>query len=391
MKIKNVLGITSIVSVMALGVAFAVSPRGAATVKAYSPEDGYTASADHFVASIHRNNAVRNAYNGDDNEGDSARMSNVVISDMDHTSTISWKVSIAKYAYDSFRNLKMGNKGDSIENHSDSEFAAIYEATGVDSGHYVSAMYSTTKITNIQDIFASWGAQAGQLHESAFGDIYFLAKKADSWMLIKKYNAGYGSDDRGTASTWNHVVAYLNNDKIFDAGILGEDAQLAIAYDSGTDATKNSYICMHTVMINRVASAKATMHYWDKMGNDLELCTYIADSKANNSVKIRMFAKYITQIQVDGGEYEGVTIDGLNVAANFAYSRAKEPTYYAQLSYLSQLAGDPISKYPSQSIRFFNGIASFESGDTLAIIISVSAVSLATLGLVLFKKHKKQK
>ena len=392
MKKKNIITLTSLLGMaLSVGGGLLLCNKKAEPVKAYSDADGYTATADHFVASFHRNNALRNAYNGDDNEGDSTRAENVTISDLDHTSSVSWKVSVGKYSYDSFRNLKMGNKGKTIENHSDSEFAAIYTATGVSTGHYVSAMYSTSAISNLQDIFASWGPQAGQLHESAFGNIYFLAKKSSSWVLIKSWNAGYGSDDRGSdMKVWNPIVALIDNEKLDTAGFLGEDAQIAIAFDSGTSGSSNSYICLHTLMVNRVASAKATMHYWDKGGNDLELCTYITDTKANNSVKIAMFAKYITQIQIDGGTYSGVTIDGLDVTANFAYGAAKESTYYNQLAYLCSTAGLTISKTPSSSSgRFFGGFGYTKDGAALMVVAIVSVVSISTILLLVVNKKKK--
>ena len=362
--------------------------RSFAQAKAYSDADSYTKTADHFVASMHRNNALRDAYNGDDNQGDSTRASNVTISDMDHTSSIAWKVSVAKYSYDSFRNLKMGNKGVTIEGSAETEFAAIYDATGVGAGHYVSAMYSTTAISNIQDLFVTWGAQGGQLHESAFGDIFFLYKLADGdWTLIKSYNAGYGTGDRGTSSTWNHVVGNISNSRLNTAGVLGKNAQLAIAYDSGTDSTKNSFVCLHTLMVNRVASAKATMHYWDKGGADLELCTYITDTKANNSVKIAMFAYEITQLQVDGGVYEGVTLEGLDAAANFEYHNAKETNYYNQLAYLCGQAGVDLPKTPSSS----NTIMVANKNNIWMFVVIGAAIIAITSGaalLVLKKKHQ---
>ena len=369
------------------GFAMASVKTNVKAANAYSDTDGYTATSDHFVASFNRNNALRNAYNGDDNEGDSTRLENITISDMDHTSNISWKVSIGKYSYDTFRNLKMGNKGKTIEGHSDSEFAAIYTATGVATGHYMSAMYTTSAISNIQDFFVSWGAQGGQLHESAFGDIYFLCKLNDGWHLIKSWNAGYGDNDRGTASTWNHVQAKMKNDVLANANVLGENAQLAIAYDSGTDGTKNSFVCLHTIMVNRVASAKATLHYWDKMGNDLEVCTYLNDQKANNTVKVALFANRIEQIHVDGGDYNSVAIDGLNVSANFAYSRAKENTYYAQLAYLCGVAGISLAITPSSS----NVLASIATNNsTIIVLASTIALSIVCGGLLLSiykKKH----
>lgn len=389
MNKKSALGIGTLMSVLACSVAFAFGNNKVEAARAYSPDDSYSATGDHFVASFHRNNALRNAYNGDDNEGDSSRLENVTISDLDHTSNISWKVSIAKYSYDSFRNLKMGNKGTTIENSSDPEFAAIYNATGVGTGHYVSAMYSTTKISNIQDLFVSWGYQAGQLHESAFGDIYLLGKVSDTWTLIKSYNAGYGSNDRGAdMKSWDSIIANINHEKMFNAGVLGEDAQIAIAYDSGSDASKNSYICLHTLMVNRVASAKATMHYWDKGGNDLELCTYISDTKANNTVRIYMFGKYINQIQVDGGEYNNKTIDGLNAAANFAYGKARESNYYYQLAYLCSAAGFEISLTPTSSARFSNGLAKTADG-TILVVASLTVVTLVSAVTLVLNRKKK--
>ena len=360
------------------GAAAAFSHNSVSEAKAYSPDDTYTATSDHFVASMNRNNALRDAYSGDDNYGDSTRKENITIADMDHTSSISWKVSIAKYSYDSFRNLKMGNKGKTIEGHADQEFADIYTATGVATGHYMSAMYSTTAITNLQDMFVTWGAQGGQLHESAFGDIYFLAKDGTGWHLIKSYNAGYGSDDRGTTSTWNHVVAKIGSDKMSAANVLGENVQIAIAYDSGTSASSNSFVCLHTIMVNRVASAKATMHYWDKGGNDLELCTYITDTKANNSVRIAMFAYQITQEQVDA----------LDVAANFEYHNAKESTYYRQLAYLCDQAGVDLSLTPTAS----NYIVAFINKDNnVCIFALIASLVIGVAGVGVFFSIRKRK
>ena len=386
MNKKNLIGIGTLTLGLVFSACFALASRKEpVSTNAYSDSDTYTASNDHFVASTNRNNALRDAYSGDDNNGDSSRKENVTIADMDHTSTISWKVSLAKYSYDSFRNLKMGNKGKTIENSADSDFAAIYTATGVGTGHYVSAMYTTSAVSNIQDMMFTWGAQGGQLHESAFGDIFFLYKVSDTWTLIKKYNAGYGTENRGTASTWNHVVANPSIDTLNTAGVLGKTAQIAIAYDSGTDASKNSFVCMHTFMINRVASAKATMHYWDKSGNDLELCTYITDSKANNSVKIRMFAYNLSQLQINGGTQHEVTFEGLNTAANFEYHNAKESNYYDQLAYLAETAGVSVPVSPS-SLRITN----ITRKDNMAIIIAALTLCsiVPVLSLLFVKKRK---
>ncbi len=379
MKNRFLLIPAMLLGVTALGGAAIAGANGgfARQAKAYSPDDTYAASDDHFVASMHRNSALRDAYDGDDNVGDSTRAENVTISDLDHTSSIAWKVSIAKYAYDSFRNLKMGNKGKTIENHSNQEFADIYTATGVATGHYVSAMYTTAPVSNLQDMFVTWGAQGGQLHESAFGDIYFLAKINGTWTKFKNYNAGYGSDDRGTASTWNHVIADMGPDKFEAVNLLGGSAQLAIAYDSGTSSSSNSFICIHTIDINRVASAKATMHYWDKGGNDLELCTYITDTKANNSVKIAMFAYYITQAQVDA----------LDVAANWEYHNAKEATYYDELAYLCGQAGIVLGKTPSSANRF----AKVLNNNSTMLYIVIASTVVALGGLATFLTLKKRK
>ena len=369
--------------------AFAMMMPKVNETKAYSPEDEYAKTDDHFVACFNRNKALRDAYNGDDNVGDSTRAENVVISGMDSTSSIAWKVSIGKYSYDSFRNLKMGNKGKTIEGSSDQEFVDIYNATGVGTGHYISALYSTSAISNFQDMFVSWDAQAGQLHESAFGDIYLLCKVSGSWQLIKSYNAGYGSDDRGTSGTWNRVVAAIRNDKIDAVGALGQDVQVAVAFDSGTDGTKNSYICLQTLMVNTVRSAKATFHHWDKEGNDLEVCNYINDPKAMNTVKIYMFSQYLKQIQIDGGVVSGVTIDGLDVATNFAYSRAKEATYYNQLAYFCEVAGTPMSLTPS-SANAFSLFTNNGNSNTL-IIIAVSALVTACALPIAIKIVNKKK
>lgn len=377
MKNKILLIPAVLLGITALGGAFVSTNNSFTEVNAYSPDDAYAASDDHFVMSSHRNNALRNAYNGDDDKGDSSRIENVTISDMDHTSNISWKVSIAKYSYDSFRNLKMGNKGKTIENHIDQEFADIYTATGVATGHYVSAMYTTTAVTNLQDMFVSWGAQGGQLHESAFGDIYFLAKINGVWTKFKNYNAGYGSDNRGTASTWNHVVANMGPDKFQAVNILGGSAQLAIAYDSGTSASSNSFVCLHTIDINRVASAKATMHYWDKGGNDLELCTYITDTKANNSVKIAMFAYQISQTQVDD----------LDVAANWQYNNAKEATYYDELAYLCGQAGVTLDKTPSAANRFARVINN--NSAILYVVVTSSIIAISGAAIFIYLKKRK--
>ena len=380
----------------AFGGGLALSQNKMSEAKAYSDADSYTATADHFVASFHRNNALRDAYNGDDiNNLDSTRADNVVISDMDHTSSISWKVSVGKYSYDTFRNLKMGNSTKTIENHSDQEFADIYSALNIASGHFVSAMYSTTAISNIQDLALTWAAVKGDLHSENQGNIYFLYKKSGgSWTAMyyklktdrTYYDGIYGTDDPGSdGSAWNYRRANITTEYVNHSGLLGETAQIAVAYDAGTTSSKN-FICLNTLMVNRVASAKATMHYWDKGGNDLELCTYITDKMANNSVKIAMFAKSIEQIQVDGGTYSGVTIDGLDVAANFTYHNAKESTYYNELAYLCQQAGVALNKAPTSS----NFMRAAIKNNT-ALIVSVSVAAAAVLGTSLFFGLRKRK
>lgn len=380
-------------STLALGMAAVVAagalPVNASKASAYGPDDTYVTTADHFVASIHKNKAVRDAYNGDDNNLDSSRLENVTISNMDPTSSISWKVSVAKYSYDpnDFRSIMMGNGSSTIEGHADANFAEIYSALnlGDDVHHYVSAMYSTTTISNIRDFAFTWGGVKGDLHSENQGNVYFLYKLAEgNWTPIyyKKnnsrtyYDGLYATDDPATAKTWNHHRANIKNEYVAFSGLDGATAQLAIAYDAGTSSSSN-YICLQTIIVNRVSSAKATMHYWDKLGADVELCEWITTSNGSNHVKLAMFAKSIEQSQVDE----------LNVAANFEYNNAKEATYYAQLAYLCGQAGISLNLTPTPASA---PQAFFESNKSYLFSIAAASITVGILGIALlaFKKKK---
>lgn len=380
------------------GTAIAMRGSAAKQASAYGAGD-YTPSNDHFVACFNGNNALRDAYNGDDENRDSTRADNVTISGMDPTSSISWKVSCAKYSYDTFRNLKLGNKTKTIENSADEEFAAIYSALGIESGHYVNALYSTTRIYNIQDFSLTWGSSDGNLSESK-GYLYFLYKvDGGSWTPIQYktnnsriyYSAIYGTDDPlGDNVTWNSHRANIKLEYMNYSNILGKTAQIAIAYDAGTKNTGSNinFICLHSLVVNRVSSAKATLHYWDKTGDEVGVCYNISNSAANTTVQLAIFTKSIEQLQVDGGTYGGKTIDGLNETANFEYNKAKETTYYNQLAYLCGLAGISIGKTPSVSsqVLFFDG----KNNDNL-VIASVVIASAATIITTLFFLLKKKR
>ena len=359
--------------------------------RAYNDEDGYVATDDHFSFVSHNNNALKKAYNGNDN--DSTRASNVTITNMDKTSTISWKVSIAKYSYDSIKNLKLGNSTSTIKNHADSEFAEIFSEIGVSDSHYVSALYSTTRISNVTDISLTWGAFKGNLHSDdvATGDLYFLYKLEDgSWTKIGRESKGvtkyylngyYGTDDTNakTSSVWNQHIGYFSESTIsvLNSSLYGHNAQIAIAYDAGTDSSKN-FVCIQSLMINRINSIKSQLHYWDKSGSDSELCSGISNPTVKNNHILGMFAYNLTSDHVSA----------LNVAANFEFHNAKEPTYYSELYYLCTQAGyTGLPVIPQSS---FNGFfaESGNNGGSAIIVLSITLCGVVALVILLNKKKK---
>ena len=377
---SKILFLSTLTLGLAAVVAGGMAPRQASRASAYNDEDGYVATNDHVVFSTHRNNALRNAYNGDDNEGDSTRANNVTIEGLDPTSTVAWKVSTAKYAYDKFRNLKLGNKQSTIKNSEDENFADIFTTIGVGDDHFVSALYSTTRISNITDISLTWGAVSGNIHEGVAGDFYLLYKlEGGSWTKIGRESKGtvkyyldgfYGTDDanRTTNNIWNQRIGYYSEAVIeSNPDLYGHDAQIAIAYDAGTNSSANNFVCMHTLMINRVNSIKAQMHYWDKLGADVELCTYITDAYSNNNHKLGMFAYRLTSDHVSA----------LDVAANFEYHNAKEPTYYSELYYLCSEAG--YTGLPAVPQAFFKGLFADNNSITSTVML-VSSLTVITIG-----------
>ena len=380
-------------SVIALGVSAAIVGGFALNTNnemieasAYSYDDGYAATDDHFIASFHGNKKLKTAYN--DTGSDSTRLENITISGMDNTSSIDWKVSIAKYSHDTFQNLKMGNKGATIENHFDSEFADIYSSLGVGSGHYASAMYTTTAISNIQDIAVSWGASGGNVHSgNQSGNIYLLYKESGgSWTKIYVSSSSEtffkdtkeGTDDVGTSGTWNHYRSNYKRDYISRSNLTGKTAQIAIAYDGAKDASTNSFVCLHTLIINRVASIKAMMNHWDKSGDESELCTSLlnsADRKTSGYVRMAMFAKSLEQSQANE----------LNVATDFHYGNAKENTYYNQLAYFCGVAGLSLHVSPSSS-NYINRYIHNNSGLMVCVILMITGMVGAGAYITIKKK-----
>ena len=395
MKKTKMFGGVAFLTVLALGVgAFLASPR-VSVAKAYSDVDGYTPTNDHFVAAMHRNNALRDAYDGDDEyAGDSTRKENVTIEGLSATSSITWKVSCAKYSYDTIRNLKLGNKAKTIENHSDPEFEALFTAIGVSSGHRASAFYTTNQFSSITDISMTWGSINGNLHSDGGGDIYFLYKLSDGdWTPILRESKGatvssmtafYGTDDtnRKTNGIWNQRIGYFSEATIQNKNpdLVGKSAQLAVVYDAGTSDSASNHICINTLMVNRVASVKAQLHYWDKSGLDSALCEYIADPLANNNHRLGMFAYSLTNDHVTA----------LNVAANFEYERAKEATYYAQLYYLGTLAGyDTLPDIPVASLATkADNSSATNSNIYLAVALVTGTTLVAVTTLLVIKKRK---
>lgn len=378
-------------SVIALGVSAAIvggfvlnMNNTMAETKAFAPSDSYTATNNHFVASFHGNKKLMAAYN--DNGSDSTRAENVTIASMDSTSSISWKVSIAKYSHDSFANLKMGNAGKTIEGHSDTEFANIYNALNLGTGHYVSAMYTTTAISNIQDIAITWGAFSGDIHSgNESGNLYLLYKKSgESWTPIYAslsssriyHDTREGTDDVGTNGTWNTRRSNVTSAYIDRSNLLGETAQIAVAYDGSTSSSFTNFVCINTLIINRVESIKAMLHHWDKSGAESELCTSFSDQKSGGYVRIAMFSKSIEQSQVNE----------LNMAANFSYGNAKESTYYNQLAYLCGVANVNL-KYSPSSSNFISKYVRNNSGLMAFVIIMITGM-VATGTYVAIKKKK---
>ena len=335
MNKKCIFGIGALMSVLACSVAFAVAPNKVVEARAYSKSDGYTATNDHYIASFHDNSALTS--HTSESEFTFAG---------DNTSTINWKVSYGKYSTGvTFYSLKMGKKAITIKNSADQTFKDLYDTLAADAGfgettHYVSALYSTTAISNVQGVSVSWG------NNSTSGKLYIYYKTTEEnsvWTKIyRNYNDGKyhysvlddaydGSNETGT---WNYGKASPKTEIMYNSGVLGKNAQIAILFDRGTDSTKDAHVYLNTLMVNRVESIISVMNYMDSDDCGSTACEALVVDKNKYRVMLDMSRSTMEQIHVDGGVYQGVTISGLNIASDFN-GRAKEPTYYGQFVYVA--------------------------------------------------------
>ncbi len=382
MKLK-ILFLSALAFGMAAVVATGNLPNNYKSAGAYSAQDEYTSTSDHFLMTTDGNSALKSAYNG--GSSDSTRADDVTISSLGSTSSISWKISVAKYSYDTYKNLKMGNSSKTIKNHaSDSDFAAIYTAiSSVEDfaeTHYVSAMYSTTTISAVKDIFLAWNAISGNLVESTAGNFYFLYKlSGGTWTVIHRnestyaYDGIYGTDDDHIASNvWNRHIAFVSEEMIAanDPTLHGQNAQIAVAYDAGTSSSKN-FVCIDALTVNKVESAKATMHYWSKRWS--ETCSM--KKTDNNYIKLYMLAYRFSQTNAND----------LNVAATFE-GAAKETNYYAQFAYICENNSIVLSYTPAQSVVTH---VIFESNKSYLFLIAAASLTVGILGIALLAFKKK--
>lgn len=384
--------------VLALGLigfaSTAIAMRGGAVkqVSAYGVGD-YTPSNDHFIVSFH-GSKISNQFGGSNKEGQILNNSSYVL---DKTSSVEWKMSYGKNSTDTFAGLKLGNDADyTIKDNADADFAALYDKLELAEDHYVNAIYSTTAITNIQDVSVSWGASKGDMDSAGKLYIFYkLTTDGAQWTPILRngdtkfhYSTGSKYQGSGTTSAWDWRRANPTVQKMSDSGVLGRDAQIAFVYDGGATTKKNN-ITLYTILVNRVASAKAIMHYLDKSGNDSEACSSLTDvnKRSKYYVYTAMIATNLEQIQIDGGTIGGQTVQGLNVAANFEYDKAKEATYYDQLAYFCSYAGIELNLVPTNPSKVLFITNSNDSAIVVVITCATATTIVATLFFLLKKKR----
>lgn len=417
MKIKNVLGITSIVSVMALGVAFAVSPREAAVVKATSP---YSIADNSFEAAFLEsyNSTGDNGFYKDQPLGKLSLGGTLLDeskTDLQANYTTSFRSGITEttstalqWTFSGVRvkdygntepktvtarlqtNSSTANVLDTSVYPADGDFNKVGLLTkGSDSDQNVSrvsVLMTSDYIDEVNDFSFYWRS----VYARKLSICYKI--EGQDWVRLSSYNtvSSNGGNYTGTRGWDAYGYTTFNLSGWASHELKGAKAKLAIAITNiGSD---DGNIVLSAVLIN---SKYAAVRYLNTLSYQNHICSdndyeegkahkkyyyNLNNSSANGTHNQDMFKLATERVSAD--ELADYEIFGEETSERNALS------FYNYL--VSSISGLGDVKSPS-SVKFFNGIASFENGDTLLIIISVSAVSFATLGFVLFKKSKKQK
>lgn len=330
---------------------------------------------DHFMTIFHENPAVLSAFSTASGST-SSKQTNVALNNLDYTSSINWNINVGKYevkADDYVYSITSSAHNNSISSASSGVYKEIYDVLSANaslSGEQT-VIYSTNAISNIKNISMSWGSCDS-------GSVYIIYKKTNSasWEYLKSYSATNKNNGSDSKTTWNRRQFILNgNDSAFSNRLLGENAQIAIAYSSQTTNTDKMYIRYNSLIVNKVEALKAKIDYWNE--NNTNLCGI--SGKFDNSKSLEHFDLEMFNYGLTNAE-----ANELNTSI-ISNGLAREMTYYDEFVYLCGVANlTPTIVLASPLIKnlFVNNT------NILVIIISLSLLSFSVITFFIIRKRK---
>ena len=340
------------------------------------PEE-ISSSKNHFMAMLHDNPQVLSAFNTTSWTAGS-RKNNIIISGMDYTSDIAWKVSTARYEVknsDYINSVTIGSSSNQLDTSIDENYLGMYNAANsvVGLNGYQAAMYSTTEVEDLHDISLAWNsADCGKV-------IVCYKLHGASWQYLANYSVSNTNDGSNVKESFNRRQLIINaDDETFATTLFGKSAQIGFLYSDQKGGTADMcYMRLQAIIINKINSIKAKINYWSE--NNTNLCGTSGTLFTDKSQE--KFDLLMTNYRFNITE-----ANELNTAIEVVGS-AKEATYYQQYNFLCAKAGITPNAVPSelyQNYLSFNG-----EGVNLTVVI-MSIIAITGLTLIITKTKKKQ-
>lgn len=330
---------------------------------------------NHFMSIFHNNPSVLSAYETA-KDTTSSRKQDVVISNMDNSSEISWKISDAKYeskASDYCGSITMGSASVTIEGSSDPNYSSIRAAVANSealSGHQ-SVIHTTSYIENLKDVSLSWSSvEAGTIY------VVYKIVGESGWKYLSSYSALSNNDGSGDKNTYNRRQLILDNsNEDFIDKLLGEDAYIGFMFSSNHSNLEVSYIRLQSIIINKVESIKAKIDVWSNDATNL--CG--VGGKFTTPKSCEYFDLLMTSDRLSVKQ-----ANEMNVAMPTG-GAAKEATYFNQYVYLCNAAGINVNVTPTNVL-----VSSFNipNSNVFVFIIAASTLTIVLIGTLLIKKKR---
>ena len=336
-------------------------------------------NTNHFMTGFYGNTSALDTFSTAKNTT-SSKVTDAVINDADPTSTIDWKLSVAKYEYKSGKDfvgsITMGSGSNTISDSEDATYSGIYNAVNANetlSGKQ-SVIYSTNSITNLKDISLAWGScEAGAVY------IVYKIKGENTWKYLgtsfEGTNKNAGTND---SNSWNRRQLVLNSsNNNFNEKLLGKTAQIGFMFSSNDSNADKSYIRINFIMINKVKSIKAKIDYWSKNNTNLCGVSGLLDDSTSLEYGDLYFTNY--NLLVDEANEMNVAIE--------RNGSALEATYFDEFEYLCGIANVSLNDVPSQ--RQLTNLRSDKKQIYMVLIAVILSTSTLT-SLVFMKIHKRK-